>query len=211
MSTGPASLRLARPEDRAGAYWVCLKTGDHGADGERYYREDPDALGRVYVGPYLEFEPGFSLVLEDGQGVAGYALGALDSRNFFDRYVREWLPDLQRRFPEPTGDASGWTRVEQVHYLYHHPDLYCPEPYEVYPSHLHIDLLPRVQGAGWGRRLIEALVGRLRDAGSVGVHLGMSASNVRAYGFYRRLGFQDLAEVGEGADASRYLGMRLTG
>jgi ribosomal protein S18 acetylase RimI-like enzyme len=165
----------------------------------------------VYVGPYLEFEPTLSLVLEDGEGVAGYALGALDSRVFFRRYITEWLPDLQRRYPEPMGEPSEWTRVQQVHHLYHHPDLYCPEPYTEYPSHLHIDLLPRVQGLGWGRRLIEALLGRLRDAGSVGVHLGMSASNDRAYGFYRRLGFLDLAEVGEGAEASRYLGKRLAG
>jgi hypothetical protein len=36
---------------------VCLKTGDHGEDAEPLYREDPDALGRIFVGPYLAFEP----------------------------------------------------------------------------------------------------------------------------------------------------------
>ena len=53
-------LRGARPEDQPGAYYVCLKTGDPGEDGEAFYREDPDALGRIFVGPYLAFEPELS-------------------------------------------------------------------------------------------------------------------------------------------------------
>ena len=92
-------IRLARPEDRTGAYHVCLKTGDHGKDGEPFYREDPDALGRIFVGPYLAFEPELSFILEDEQGVCGYALGAFDSRAFFARYEREWRQELCARFP----------------------------------------------------------------------------------------------------------------
>ena len=63
------TIRTARPGDEPGAYHVCLKTGDYGRDGEPFYREDPDALGRIFVGPYLEFEPEFGLVVEDDQGV----------------------------------------------------------------------------------------------------------------------------------------------
>ena len=60
-------IRPASPGDEPGAYHVCLRTGNHGADGEPFYRDDPDALGRVYVGPYLAFEPDFSLMLEDAK------------------------------------------------------------------------------------------------------------------------------------------------
>ena len=38
--------------------------------------------------------------------------------------------------------------MQQVHDCYHHPDYFCPEPYADYPSHLHIDLLPHLRGAG---------------------------------------------------------------
>ena len=61
---------------------MCLKTGDHGRDGAPFYRDDPDALGRIYVGPYLMFEPELSLILEDDEGICGYALGAFDTRGF---------------------------------------------------------------------------------------------------------------------------------
>jgi ribosomal protein S18 acetylase RimI-like enzyme len=202
-------IRPARPGDEAGAYYVCLKTGNYGQDGEPYYLEDPDALGRVFVGPYLAFEPDLSLVLEDGQGICGYALGALDSRRFYARYEAEWRPVLCARFPAPQGDPQQWTRVRQVHHVYHHPDYFCPEPYEQYPSHLHIDLLPRAQGRGYGRRLLEQVMERLRQGGAPGAHLGVSMLNEPAFGFYQRLGFQELTRVGLGADGCIYMGKRL--
>jgi ribosomal protein S18 acetylase RimI-like enzyme len=209
VTAATPTIRLARPDDLAGAYHVCLKTGDGGDDGEPLYRDDPDALGRLFVGPYLAFEPGLSFIAEDEHGVCGYVLGTVDSRAFYDRYDREWRPDLCARFPDPQGPPATWTPVQQVYAWYHHPDYYCPEPYAEYPSHLHIDLLPRVQGRGLGRRMMDVLLDRLRDAGSPGVHLGMWARNARAHAFYTRLGFTELARVGEGAAQSLYMGTRL--
>ena len=204
-------IRPARPGDERGAYHVCLKTGDHGGDGEPFYRDDPDALGRIYVGPYLAFEPEMSLVLEDQAGVCGYALGALDSRRFYERYEREWRPALCSRFADPQGDPTRWTRTQQVHHCYHHPDYFCPEPYEDYPSHLHIDLLPRAQGRGYGRKMFERNLETLGRLGSPGAHLGLSTCNARAYGFYRRLGFSELARIGTPEDGCIYMGIALKG
>jgi ribosomal protein S18 acetylase RimI-like enzyme len=206
--TSSAIIRDYTAGDESGAYYVCMKTGNFGGDGEPFYRDDPDALGRIYVGPYLKFAPEYSLILEDHLGVAGYALGTLESREFFDRYEREWRPDLCRDFPDPSGDESEWSRVESVYHLYHHPDYTCPEPYALYPSHLHIDLLPRAQGHGYGRAMMEQLMDRLRQSGSPGVHLGMSAVNDRAYGFYRNMGFHELMREGEGTAGSIYMGYR---
>jgi ribosomal protein S18 acetylase RimI-like enzyme len=203
------AIRPARPEDQSGAYYVCLKTGDFGKDGEPFYREDPDALGRIFVGPYLVFEPELSLILEDEQGICGYAFGAFDSRSFYNRYETEWRPKLCTQFPEPQGDPSQWSRSEMVHSWYHHPDYFMPEPYATYPSHLHIDLLPRAQGQGIGRRMMEQVMDKLRQLGSPGAHLGVSMMNEPAYGFYLKLGFKDLARVGAGKDGCIYMGKTL--
>jgi ribosomal protein S18 acetylase RimI-like enzyme len=209
LTTG-CVIRPARSEDESAAYHVCLKTGDHGQDGEPYYREDPDALGRIYVGPYLAFEPNHALILEDGDGVCGYALGAVDSRAFYALYESEWRQTLCARFPAPTGDPSLWTRVQHAHWCYHHPDYFCPEPYAAYPSHVHIDLLPRAQGRGYGRRLLEGLLTALRERGSPGAHLGVSTRNPRAFGFYQRLGFHELVRVGADSDGCIYMGLVLS-
>jgi ribosomal protein S18 acetylase RimI-like enzyme len=201
-------IRPATLSDQPGAYGVCLETGDYGQDGRPFYQDDPDALGRVFVGPYLAFEPDLSLILEDEQGVCGYALGALDSHAFYARYEAQWRPDLCARFPAPEGNSSGWTRVQQVHHSYHHPDYFCPEPYDWYPSHLHIDLLPRARGRGYGRRMIEQIMDTLRSRGSPGAHLGVSTLNTRAFGFYQHLGFRELLRVGSAPEECIYMGRK---
>lgn len=204
-----ATIRDYRAGDEAAAYFVCLKTGNQGADGEPFYREDPDALGRIFVGPYLQFDPELALMLEDEEGVCGYALGTLDSRSFYNRYENEWRPQLCSSFPAPSGDASTWSRVEAIHYLYHHPDYFCPEPYEEHPAHLHIDLISRAHRRGHGTRMMNELIDRMRAKGVPGVHLGMAASNDRAHHFYLTLGFKDLCRQGFGDDETLYMGKRL--
>jgi ribosomal protein S18 acetylase RimI-like enzyme len=204
-----AMIRDYRHGDEGSAYFVCLKTGNHGDDGEPFYQDDPDALGRIFVGPYLRFEPELALLLEDEEGVCGYALGAVDSRQFYERYDKEWRPELCARFPEPTGDRSRWSRVQAIHYLYHHPDYFCPEPYDEYPAHLHIDLVARAHRQGYGRQMMTMLMDRLRARGAPGVHLGMAADNDRAYRFYTKLGFAELCRQGAGDDETIYMGKRL--
>jgi len=202
-------IRPASPGDQAGAYHVCLKTGDFGKDGEPFYREDPDALGRIFVGPYLVFEPEYSLILQDKEGICGYAFGALDSKKFYDRYEKKWRPKLCVQFPMPQGEPGQWTRAQTVYSWYHNPDYTMPEPYDEYPSHLHIDLLERAQGRGFGRRMMEMVMDKLRQNGSPGAHLGVSMMNKPAFGFYQKLGFRELLRVGEGKDGCIYLGKSL--
>ena len=200
-----ATIRDYQPGDEPAANYVCLKTGDRGKDGEPFYREDLDALGRIYVAPYLKFSPELSLIVEDDEGVCGYALATFDSRRFFDLYEKEWRPALCEQFPDPSGEPLSWNRVQEVYHLYHNPDYFCPEPYKEYPSHLHIDFLERIRGQGMGRRITEQLIERLRSMGSPGVHLGMSDVNNAAYGFYIAIGFQELIRHGDAI----YMGMKL--
>jgi ribosomal protein S18 acetylase RimI-like enzyme len=185
------NLRFARAEDEAALYEICLRTGDSGADASRLY-SDPRLLGEVYVGPYLRLEPGFAFVAEDADGVAGYALGALDTTDFEQRCERLWWPELRRR--HPAGSAPVGTPDATMVGLIHQPPRASRSVTERYPSHLHIDLLPRTQGRGVGRLLIEHLLRALSAAGSPGVHLGVGRANERAVGFYRRMGFTVAAE-----------------
>jgi ribosomal protein S18 acetylase RimI-like enzyme len=211
MPLSSFTIRLAQPGDQAAAYYVCLKTGDHGRDGEPFYRDDPRALGRIFVGPYLAYEPELSLVVEDEQGVCGYCLAALDSRAFYARYDHQSRPQLCEQFPLPSGDPATWTRTQIVHSWYHQPEYFCPEPYEDYPSHMHIDLLERARGQGVGRRMMEQLMDELRRRGSPGAHLAVSVLNPPALGFYQRLDFYELARTGTTTNGSIYLGKTFTG
>ena len=186
----PIVIRAAVPEDRDALYEICRRTGDAGEDASGLY-EDPDLLGDLWVGPYLVLEPELAFVGVDDGGVAGYVLGAADTAAFEAACEQRWWPELRVRHPEPP--ASGdLTPDEELHRWIHHPPSTPATVLAEYPAHLHIDLLPRVQSRGLGRRLIDTLLAILRDRGVPGVHLGVAAANRRAIGFYRHLGFTRL-------------------
>jgi ribosomal protein S18 acetylase RimI-like enzyme len=57
--------------------------------------------------------------------------------------------------------------------------------------------------------MLEQVMNQLRARGSPGAHLGVSAINTPAFGFYERLGFQELIRVGPGNDSVIYMGKTL--
>jgi ribosomal protein S18 acetylase RimI-like enzyme len=193
-------IRRATLHDLPGVYRVCLRTGDAGADATALYR-DPDLLGHVFVGPYVVGAPEFALVVADDQGVAGYCLAARDTMAFTDWAEREWWPPLRSAHPR----RSVGTPDAGIIDLYYEPPVGRPDIVEAYPAHLHIDLLDRVRGAGWGRRLIERQLAQLRAAGAMGCHLTVDAKNDNAIAFYRHLGWTVLREE----EDAWYMGIRL--
>ena len=50
--------------------------------------------------------------------------------------------------------------------------------------------------------MLQQVMDALRARGSPGAHLGLSARNPRAYGFYRRLGFGELTRAADAADST---------
>jgi GNAT superfamily N-acetyltransferase len=198
-----ARIRRYRPGEEQVLYDICLRTGDHGGDATGLYAE-PDLLGAVYVGPYLRFAPEHALVAVDDEGIGGYVLGTPDTAAFEARCDRDWWPAQRARHPldrHPT-DSVDARITRQIH----QPQVTGPDVLERYPAHLHIDLLPRLQGQGMGRRLLTALLDGLAAAGAPGVHLGVSTANPRAIGFYQRMGFTQVRAYTQSLVMARTLG-----
>jgi ribosomal protein S18 acetylase RimI-like enzyme len=186
-----AVIRPARRDELPVLYDVVLKTADNGGDATALHRL-PDVQGDVYIGPYVTLEPDLAFVLEDDQGPAGFVLGALDSRRFEARLEQEWWPPLRLR----SRDAGGRDLLpddERLLGLIYNPQTAPETVLQDYPSHLHIDILPRQQGKGNGRKLIETLFEALAAKGSLGVHLFVGARNERAIAFYRRIGMTEFS------------------
>lgn len=186
-----STIRPYRAADLDMLYEICLKTGNEGDDASHLYH-DVKALGYLYTAPYAIREPDLAFVLEDEAGVCGYILGAFDSSAFEEWLHETWYPQLRKTLKEPEGDPANFTPDERVYWQIFHPERNNAEILASYPSHLHIDLLPRAQGQGNGRRMMEAFLNALRDKGSKGVHLGLARNNERAFKFYRKLGFEVL-------------------
>jgi ribosomal protein S18 acetylase RimI-like enzyme len=179
-------IRPATTQDEDALYYVALVTGDAGADGTHLF-DDPRLVGEVFVGPYIHLEPDFAYSVQDA-GTVGYLLGCLDTRTLEQRCAQSWWPRLQNAYPL---DVSRRTTDQELVQYIHNPQ---PRPEGLvneFPSHLHIDLVPRAQGHGYGPVLLQFMLDRLREVGSRGVHLGVALNNLRAQKVYRSLGFQD--------------------
>ena len=197
------TVRAVRLEDTRTLYDICLRTGAFGEDASALH-DDPRLLGEVYVGPYLALAPDLAFVLADAAGLpVGYVLGAADTTTFEETCERVWWPPLRARYPViPSEDSPDAGLVR----LIHTPPRTPIDVVEHYPAHLHVDLLPEGQGSGNGRRLLETLFTALHARRVPGVHLGVSARNGKAIGFYEHLGFTTLSADEHG----RRMGLLLT-
>ena len=100
------------------------------------------------------------------------------------------------RFPDPPQPA---TKAERLAAHLHRPERMVRPELTRYPAHLHIDLLPAVQGGGHGRALMTEFLAALAAAGVPGVHLEVGGHNTGAIAFYERLGFHHIAPTSYGS------------
>lgn len=156
--------------------------------------------GCLYLEPYLHATHAWVWVLEDAAGVVGYAAGAADSVAFYAWLNACWLPMKRRELPSgsasplASGDEGSVAMLQARLVARLNSDWQAPPGLQDFPAHLHLNLLPRAQGQGAGRRLIQRLLASLAHAGAHGVHWGVDPANAPATAFYRKLGFTVVME-----------------
>ena len=199
-----ATIRRYRETDLAAVYDICVRTADAGQDARGKYRSD-DLMGDLFAGPYVFLDPQVAFVLASAEGTVGYIVGTPDTAAFARAYRERWIPRLADRYrvpPQPPVSPD-----EQMLALHYRPERLLWSGLAEYPAHLHIDLLPAFQGAGYGRALMASFCDAVTEADAAGVHVTVVADNVPAIGFYRRLGFEPLAVDDPGPVV--YLGRKL--
>ncbi len=184
-------IRAYRPDDYAAIIDICRRTGAGGQDATDRLQH-PELMGAVWAAPYVEFEPEHALVIvDDAAQVVGYALGVVDTEAFESLLDAQWWPRLQEKYPLSLVDSvpAGFLDARLIERIHAAPRT-AAELTDKWPAHVHIDLLPVVQGQGMGRATMIALLDLLRAAGAPGVHLGVDPANTGAVAFYERLGYQ---------------------
>ena len=180
-------IRPFRLGDEAALAEICVRTADAGQDATGLFRDDL-LWADIFVLPYVARHPNVAFVVAGDSGVLGYAVAVPDTRAFEEWFRTEWWPARGARFARPGGNPR-----EAAILAYADARGAAADPYAgTYPAHLHIDLLPALQGQGHGRALVERVSAELRDLGVPGLHLVASAGNTAALAFYDRLGFTRL-------------------
>ena len=181
-------------------YNICLQTGESGKDATHLFT-DSLVLGHIYAGPYMEYEPQSVFILNDENGLCGYIMGAMNSNAFYDWMYKDWFPTVRNNYNQPSGEPSKWNRTEKTVNILFQP--MSKKLFKDYPAHLHIDLLPRAQGQGQGKLMMDRYISHLKKNNIKGVHLELSITNERAFNFYRKYGMDKL----EQDDDSIYMGL----
>ena len=183
-------IRPYHPSDLSPYYRICLLTSKSNKDLNDP-NEDPDLLGQYYMAPYPVLEPEVCFTLTKNEIPCGYIIGTKDSTLFYERTEAEWFPILRERYPMPS--ANNDSQAAKIIRLIHRGRRVYEELSE-YPAHLHIDLLPEVQGQGYGSKMMKIFIERLRELSVPALHLGVGINNTRVIPFYERLGFHRVFE-----------------
>ena len=194
------NIRSYRSSDKDLVYSICLKTGESGKDATHLFN-DPLVLGHIYAGPYMKYEPQSVFILNDNKGVCGYIMGTMNSNQFYNWMDKEWFPAIRTNYVQPTGDPLKWNRTEKTTSILFQP--LKKKLFKDFPAHLHIDLLPRAQGKGQGKIMMDHFISHLKRNSITGVHLELGAKNDRAFNFYSKYGMAEL----ERDDDSIFMGL----
>ncbi len=189
MPSSRASIRPAVPDDEAALLDICLRTADRGQDGSSRY-SDPRLPGLLWAVPYLRFCPEHAFVLTRNGEVVGYSVATADTKAYESRLHGDWWPGLRaelRSFQPATPEDRGVADFLAA------PAVTPDGIAGPFPAHLHINLLPHMQGGGHGSTLLRHQLDSLAAAGRRGVHLGIDPRNEAVTDFYRRFGFREIA------------------
>jgi ribosomal protein S18 acetylase RimI-like enzyme len=187
-------IRTFTEPDRAALRALFGRVGE-GAPSALWGHEESEAA--IYLTPYMDLEPESLFIAFEGDAMVGYLTGCLDGARFpteserFDRAVKEHRLVFQfqpmRFFIRSMADiAVGRIRGQPTARDFDDAR---------WPSHLHINVLPNVRGAGAAPALMQRWFARLAEAGSPGCHLQTLVENTRAVRFFERMGFTELGST----------------
>lgn len=176
----------------------------------------------IWTHQFTFLTPENCFVLDDGTGRAvGYCIGCADITAFcaaYPRYLSEIVEargkqngDIQF-VPSPeqlAGERAPWrdetgeiSELSLSQLVFSADQLLMRGNEDIYEKRymatMHIDLLDEFQGKGWGKKLLEMVVGSMKDVKvdeaekgkSRGVWLGVGSDNGKVVPFYEKLGFR---------------------
>jgi GNAT superfamily N-acetyltransferase len=185
-------IRPFHADDLEELYKISLATGFAGGDASHLYA-DPRLLGHIYSAPYACLEPQLALVAEDSEGLGGFAVGTIDTTAWEQKLERAWWPQLRKQYAIPSeAEVSAWTDDQRRIFMIHRPAVAPVAVAGKFPTHLHLNLLPRLQRRGIGKRLFNEWLDVASKCGAGAMHVAINHANVGAQQFWSKMGFADL-------------------
>uniref|UniRef100_A0A452SG05 Protein O-GlcNAcase n=1 Tax=Ursus americanus TaxID=9643 RepID=A0A452SG05_URSAM len=187
------TIRPYFPKDEASVYKICREMYDDGVGLP--FQSQPDLIGDKLVGGLLSLSLDYCFVLEDEDGICGYALGTVDVTPFIKKCKISWIPFMQEKYTKPNGDKE-LSEAEKIMLSFHEEQEVLPETFLAnFPSLIKMDIHKKVTDPSVAKSMMACLLSSLKANGSRGAFCEVRPDDKRILEFYSKLGCFEIAKM----------------
>ncbi|XP_041116614.1 protein O-GlcNAcase-like isoform X2 [Polyodon spathula] len=188
------SIRPYFPEDEPAVYKICREMYNEDMEGVPF-PEQPDLIGDRLVGGFLTLSPDYGFVLEDNEGICGYALGTVDVKPFVKKSKMSWIPSMQEKYNKPDSEKD-LSEAEKMMLSFHEEEEGLPESFlSNFPSLIKVDIHGKVTDPSVAKSMMGCLLSSIKANGSHGAFCEVRQNDKRMLDFYSKLGCFEVAKM----------------
>ncbi|XP_034781802.1 protein O-GlcNAcase-like isoform X1 [Acipenser ruthenus] len=188
------SIRPYFPEDEPAVYKICREMYNEDIEGVPF-PEQPDLIGDRLVGGFLTLSPDYGFVLEDNEGICGYALGTVDVKPFVKKCKMSWIPSMQEKYIKPDSEKD-LSEAEKMMLSFHEEEEGLPESFlSNFPSLIKVDIHGKVTDPSVAKSMMGCLLSSIKANGSHGAFCEVRQNDKRMLDFYSKLGCFEVAKM----------------
>uniref|UniRef100_A0AAY4E2C2 Protein O-GlcNAcase n=1 Tax=Denticeps clupeoides TaxID=299321 RepID=A0AAY4E2C2_9TELE len=189
------SIRPYYPKDETAIYKICKEMYTEACDSTPFFDQEPDLIGDRLVGGFLTLSPDYGFVLEDEEGICGYALGTVDVKPFVNKCKMSWIPFMQEKYNKPDGEKE-LSEAEKMMLSFHEEEEGLPESFlSNFPSLIKVDIHAKVTDPSVAKSMMGCLLSSLKANGSHGAFCEVREIDKRMLDFYSKLGCFEVAKM----------------
>ncbi|XP_037638458.1 protein O-GlcNAcase isoform X2 [Sebastes umbrosus] len=189
------SIRPYFPKDEPAIYKICKEMYSEGVEEVPLSDEDPDLIGDRLVGGLLTLSSDYGFVLEDDEGICGYALGTVDVAPFVKTCKLNWIPFMQEKYVKPDCEKD-LTDAEKMMLSFHEEEEGLPDSFlSNFPSLIKVDIHAKVTDPSVAKSMMGCLLSSLKANGSLGAFCQVRQTDKRMLDFYSKLGCFEVAKM----------------
>ncbi|XP_075699117.1 protein O-GlcNAcase isoform X2 [Rhinoderma darwinii] len=188
------TIRPYYPKDEASVYKICREMYDDEMD-DLPFESQPDLIGDKLVGGLLSHSLDYCFVLEDEDGICGYAVGTADVSPYLTKCKHSWIPFMQEKYTKPKEDKE-LSAAEKIMLSFHEEQEILPDTFLAnFPSLIKVDIHKKVTDPSVAKGMMACLLSSLKANGSRGAFCEVRPDDKRILDFYSKLGCFEIAKM----------------
>ncbi|KAM9324809.1 protein O-GlcNAcase [Gastrophryne carolinensis] len=188
------AIRPYYPKDEASVYKICREMYDDAMD-DLPFESQPDLIGDRLVGGLLSHSLDYCFVLEDEDGICGYAVGTADVTPYLKECKHSWIPFMQEKYSKPQADKE-LSAAEKIMLSFHEEQEILPDTFLAnFPSLIKVDIHKKVTDPSVAKGMMGCLLSSLKANGSRGAFCEVRPDDKRILDFYSKLGCFEIAKM----------------